>query len=39
MDATTISFLMSGETAPNQSVPALEQFFERAERIVQSVEF
>ena len=39
VDATTISFLMSGETAPNQSPPALEQFFERAERIVQSVEF
>ncbi len=39
VDATTVSFIMSGETAPDQSVPALEQFYERAERVVQSVDF
>ena len=39
VDATTISYIMSAEPAPAQSVEALEQFFERAQRIVQSIEF
>jgi class 3 adenylate cyclase len=39
VDATVISFITSAEPAPAQSVEALEAILERADRIVQSVEF
>jgi class 3 adenylate cyclase len=39
VDATVISFLTSADPAPAQSVDLLEAMLERADRIVQSIEF
>ena len=39
VDATVISFVTSADPAPAQSVDLLEAMLERADRIVQSVEF
>jgi hypothetical protein len=39
VDATTISFITSAEPAPAPSVELLEAMFERADRIIQSIQF
>ena len=39
VESTTVAFLTTAEASPTTSVPALEQFFARAERIISSVDF
>jgi hypothetical protein len=39
VQATTVAFIVSTEDASAASVPSMEQVFQRAERIINSVEF
>jgi hypothetical protein len=39
IEATTVSFVMSADSASDSPVVGTQEFFERAERIIQSVEF
>ena len=39
IESTTVAFIMSVDSAPDSSVSGVDQFFTRAERIIQSVMF